>query len=79
MSRVAQPTTGLGITDTIGHQETGCEYRVKNKGEIKHGKRASKRVSERSTGKREGNMQYWRETQLFRVLTIGCQSPTASE
>ena len=28
MGRVAQPTRGLGITDTIGHQEAGCEYRV---------------------------------------------------
>ena len=29
-----------------------------------HEERASKRVSEKSTGKREGNMQCWRETQL---------------
>ena len=28
MPRVAQATRGLGITDTIGHQETGCEYRL---------------------------------------------------
>ena len=40
---------------------------------------ALKRESERNTGKREGNMQYEREIQLVRVLTIGYQSPTASE
>ena len=57
MPRVAQPTRGLGITDTIGHQETGCEYRVETiRGKNMHEERASKRVSEKSTGKREGNM-----------------------
>ena len=81
MPRVAKPTRGLGITDTIGHQEAGCEYRVQTiKGETCMEREAlSKRASERSSGKREGNMQYGRETQLVRVLTIGCQSPTASE
>ena len=79
MPRVAQPTRGLGITDTIGHQEAGCGYRVETiKGETCM-ERASKRASKRSTGKREGSMQYGRETQLVRVLTIGCQSPIASE
>ena len=61
MPRVAQPTRGHGITDTIGHQEIRVEtIRGKNMDEEK----ASMRVSEKSPCKREDNMQCWRETQL---------------
>ena len=64
MPRVAQPTRGLGITDSSRHQKMGCEYRVETiKGKTCM-ERERQRVAERSTGKREGNMQYWRETQL---------------
>ena len=50
MPRAAQQSIGLGITSTIGHQETG--YRVDNNGKNMHEERASKKVSENSTGKR---------------------------
>ena len=48
MPRVAQPTRGLGITDTIGHQETGCENRV----ETRRGKTCMKRERQRECQRR---------------------------
>ena len=48
MPRVAKPTRDVGITDTIGHQETACEYRV----ETITGKTCMKRERQRECQKR---------------------------